>query len=47
MKVEINKEGVMIITPETWKEDEQLSNWYKANGKTECRKVIEFKRKSK
>lgn len=47
MKVEINKEGVMIITPETWKEDEQLSNWYKANGKNECRKVIEFKRKSK
>ena len=27
MKVEINKEGVMIITPETWKEDEQLHKW--------------------
>jgi len=47
MKVEINKEGVMIITPETWKEDEQLHKWYKENGTDQCRRVIEFKRKAK
>tara|TARA_R110002074_G_scaffold316844_2_gene487317 strand:- start:576 stop:719 length:144 start_codon:yes stop_codon:yes gene_type:complete len=47
MKVEINKEGVMVVTPETWKEDEQLHKWYRENGIDQCRRVIEFQRKTK
>ena len=31
MKAEFNNVGVLKITPENLDEDEQLTNWYRAN----------------
>ena len=45
MKVEINKEGVLVITPETWNEDQALLEWYEDNAKLPCNTVILFERK--
>lgn len=45
MKVEIDENGVMVVTPETTKEDKELNNWYKTNGTKETRRVILFNRK--
>ena len=47
MKIEIDKEGVMVITPKTIKEDEKLHGWYIQHGAEQCMKVIKFKRHRK
>lgn len=44
MKVKIDKNGEMTITPENKQEDKQLHDWYQKNKRTECNKCIVFER---
>lgn len=44
MKVKINTNGDMKITPENPEEDLVLKEWYKNNARVECRRVILFER---
>lgn len=44
MKVNIDKNGVMSITPESEKEDMLLSKWYSKNATKACFNTILFNR---
>lgn len=44
MKAEIDKEGVLAITPQTKEEDKALADWYYKYGKEIAKKVILFER---